>query len=203
MRKYLLCTQLSRDFVPRDDSSWQEIYNTRLQVIRCLGPIFQTGFSCTDSQLRPWIVNYIHINIWNVNTHPCPNFILFTLLSRISYIISWSPWCMFQFRDMTPKQMCYSSGPVPVVWMNLSILRTICDVGYYVYIGICVWDHCVFLSEFLGACPAEPTKGRVCGVLTNVFTHWGRVTQVCVSRLTIIGSDKGLSPLFETMLEYC
>ena len=34
--------------------------------------------------------------------------------------------------------------------------------------------------------------------MTNVFyitlTHWGRVTHICVSKLTIIGSDNGLSP---------
>ena len=28
----------------------------------------------------------------------------------------------------------------------------------------------------------------------NVLTHWGRVTHLCVSNLTIIGSDNGLSP---------
>ena len=30
----------------------------------------------------------------------------------------------------------------------------------------------------------------------NLFqlTHWGRVTHICVSKLTIIGSDNGLSP---------
>ena len=27
-----------------------------------------------------------------------------------------------------------------------------------------------------------------------VWTHWGRVTYICVSKLTIIGSDNGLSP---------
>ena len=26
-------------------------------------------------------------------------------------------------------------------------------------------------------------------------THWGRVTQICVSELTINGSDHGLSPI--------
>ena len=26
------------------------------------------------------------------------------------------------------------------------------------------------------------------------LTHWGRVTHICVDKLTIIGSDKGLSP---------
>ena len=28
----------------------------------------------------------------------------------------------------------------------------------------------------------------------NVLTYWGRVTHICVSKLTIIGSDNGLSP---------
>ena len=30
--------------------------------------------------------------------------------------------------------------------------------------------------------------------LCYVLTHWGRVTHICVSKLTIIGSDNGLSP---------
>ena len=29
---------------------------------------------------------------------------------------------------------------------------------------------------------------------TNVLLHWGRVPYICVSKLTIIGSDNGLSP---------
>ena len=28
----------------------------------------------------------------------------------------------------------------------------------------------------------------------SMLTHWGRVTHICVSKLTIIGSDNGLSP---------
>ena len=30
--------------------------------------------------------------------------------------------------------------------------------------------------------------------LTYTWTHWGRVTHICVSRLNIIGSDNGLAP---------
>ena len=29
-----------------------------------------------------------------------------------------------------------------------------------------------------------------------LLTHWGRVTHICVSKLTIIGSDNGLSPVW-------
>ena len=31
-------------------------------------------------------------------------------------------------------------------------------------------------------------------LILNVLTHWGWVTHICVSKLTIIGSDNGLSP---------
>ena len=27
-----------------------------------------------------------------------------------------------------------------------------------------------------------------------MLTHWGRVTHICISKLTIIGADNGLSP---------
>ena len=32
------------------------------------------------------------------------------------------------------------------------------------------------------------------GHFVQVLTHWGRVTHICASNLTIIGSDNGLSP---------
>ena len=32
------------------------------------------------------------------------------------------------------------------------------------------------------------------GYLSRSLTHWGRVTHICVGKLTIIGSDNGLSP---------
>ena len=31
-------------------------------------------------------------------------------------------------------------------------------------------------------------------ITLTVLTHWGRVTHICVSKITIIGSDNGLSP---------
>ena len=33
-----------------------------------------------------------------------------------------------------------------------------------------------------------------CGIPVFWLTHWGRVTHICVGKLTIIGSDNGLSP---------
>ena len=42
---------------------------------------------------------------------------------------------------------------------------------------------------YLGHC--WPRSKSSCGI---ALAHWGRVTHICVSKLTIIGSDNGLSP---------
>ena len=40
----------------------------------------------------------------------------------------------------------------------------------------------------------SPVKCRPFCLGRNVLTHWGRVTHLCVSKLTSIGSDNGLWP---------
>ena len=37
-------------------------------------------------------------------------------------------------------------------------------------------------------------KNWIAAGITHHLTHWGRVTHICVGKLTIIGSDNGLSP---------
>ena len=41
--------------------------------------------------------------------------------------------------------------------------------------------------------PAIPFTTNISACILSL-THWGRVTHICVSKLTIIGSDNGLSP---------
>ena len=47
---------------------------------------------------------------------------------------------------------------------------------------------------------SHPTHYEAChylfmlGLKLSALTHWGRVTHICVSKQTIIGSDNGLSP---------
>ena len=45
-------------------------------------------------------------------------------------------------------------------------------------------------SALLAQCQGNTTSGFP-------LNHWGRVTHMCVSKLTIIGSDNGLSPAQE------
>ena len=44
----------------------------------------------------------------------------------------------------------------------------------------------------IAPCICTQNKGVIWAVST--LTHWGRVTHICVSKTTIIGSDNGLSP---------
>ena len=47
---------------------------------------------------------------------------------------------------------------------------------------------CTFLDHGESLCLAKICTTRI------ALTHWGRVTHICISKLTIIGSDNGLSP---------
>ena len=52
-----------------------------------------------------------------------------------------------------------------------------------------MWPHQTFyFRRGILLFPAECLKVQYC------LTHWGRVTHICVCKLTIIGSDDGLSP---------
>ena len=53
--------------------------------------------------------------------------------------------------------------------------------------GILLYFHYMYTS-YIQFC------GSVLPAWENVLTHWGRVTHICVSDLTSIGSDNGLSP---------
>ena len=86
---------------------------------------------------------------------------------------------------------------MPVVMMTMMMMTTMMIMTNHdemVHYGIevrCIvgflrWVYC--------------NNGSLCGVIyarTSIpvlLTHWGRVTYICVGKLTIIGSDNGLSP---------
>ena len=79
------------------------------------------------------------------------------------------------------------------LFINVLDLGFVCQVTsrhilfWMVYCGIkdmrivWFWDWSMFLSLW--------------GIVRRIIlTHWGRVTRICVSRLTIVSSDNGLSP---------
>ena len=66
-------------------------------------------------------------------------------------------------------------------------LHTILEAGlmflYSISHKLCKWVCCALFCY--GYIVLDPW---------DLLTHWGRVTHICVSNLTIIGSDNGLSP---------
>ena len=56
-------------------------------------------------------------------------------------------------------------------------------------------DHCIeFYYSINGMTGSYITVHVYDEVSSDQLTHWGRVTYICVNKLTIIGSDNGLSP---------
>ena len=60
----------------------------------------------------------------------------------------------------------------------------LCDIKASLSVNcIIIWHSYMFPSIWI-----------MCLLPVNILTHWGRVMHICVSKLTIIGSDYGLSP---------
>ena len=61
--------------------------------------------------------------------------------------------------------------------------------------------HCWYIRikwHYIGVMASQITSNVVysivCQETRGKLTHWGRATHICVGKLTIIGSDNGLSP---------
>ena len=83
-------------------------------------------------------------------------------------------WKIFPFDDVIIRiKMTCQSNSLSVAWISN-------------YVNMKLWDGIIL--PFLDL--------MVDKLLTYglTLTHWGRVTHICVSKLTIIGSDNGLSP---------
>ena len=65
-----------------------------------------------------------------------------------------------------------------------------------------IWNHRLLIElkniSIFADTSRSPDKQDICRQSENQvqvpLTHWGRVTHICVSKLTSIGSDNGLSP---------
>ena len=63
--------------------------------------------------------------------------------------------------------------------------------------GVHMWPYYVHLKFLVSQVSKKSKKSVLKSVVVlaaKVLTHWGRVTHICVGKLTIIGSDNGLAP---------
>ena len=56
------------------------------------------------------------------------------------------------------------------------------------------WQTFVYTRDGRGLCYNISVDRIIMIIYYDNITHWGRVTHMCISKLSIIGSDNGLSP---------
>ena len=104
----------------------------------------------------------------------------------------------------------YISHGYHKIWYRCYKQNGICQIGILSSLLKChIRPICMDIRHFFyetdnisGASPARVvTPIHSCGNIRypmalphRKFTHWGRATHICVSKLTIIGSEDGLSP---------
>ena len=102
----------------------------------------------------------------------------------------WPLWGEFTGDRWIPSQRASKAGNVSIWWrhhdINTLFTRIIIPMiqirwlwSRLILIILYMWDD-VFILEHHKH--------------NESLTHWGRVTHICVSKVTIIGSDNGLSP---------
>ena len=86
------------------------------------------------------------------------------------------------------------AGHQAIIWTDVEILSIWRQKQTYICIEIHIYSCQKMLLKISSGKCWPFCLGH------NVLTHWGRVTHICVGKLTIIGSDYGLSP--ETALSH-
>ena len=81
--------------------------------------------------------------------------------------------------------------------IHTGLTRTICWT--YSLVASDLWSHDALVMSLLWILSfhfhSVPNGCILLVIFTEILlTHWGRVTHLCVGKLTIIGSDNGLSP---------
>ena len=99
-----------------------------------------------------------------------------------------------------PLYMYPSAKLIYLYALNLVIMRTFLEnIAWSIFMNGCDY-HQEYSQESPPFMLYQPATQDMLidwyDSITNSFvlTHWGRVTHICVSKLTIIGSDNGLSP---------
>ena len=85
---------------------------------------------------------------------------------------------MQRFIQQNPRQLNW------FFFQQLDQVQTVWKIPHYWPLPVCGED-----SLITGGFPAQWII-----IAGNVLTHWGRVTHICVGKLTNIDSDNGLSP---------
>ena len=103
------------------------------------------------------------------------------------------PWCCWfwfdHFWDVS-KTLTSSS-----IWELVNLHFSTNYTYFSVWVRYFVWTFKVYLWNYTHTKNILPIHWEIWFIWkVENLTHWGRVTHICVSKLTIVGSDNGLSP---------
>ena len=76
-----------------------------------------------------------------------------------------------------------------LLWMSKGNWSYYNEISLYISLTLFLWG-----SSMIFLWPGHAHVHQQTGLSLVQLTHWGRVTYKCVSKLTIIGSNNGLSP---------
>ena len=84
--------------------------------------------------------------------------------------------------------------PCNFKWHSLKNLSRRAVLRVWLYNDMEIWGNIPKnILLWSGLVQHSYDENEICISLTDL-THWGQVTHICVSKLTVIGSDNGLSP---------
>ena len=113
-----------------------------------------------------WFIQYIHDHVHNGNG------VEFAAASLMSLGFFWQPLTQY-------------------IW-TFWVLTTV-NVLYICVFSCILWEIKLLLLLLPQPQPPPPSFTLIVYFLP-FLTHWGRATHICIGKLTIIGSDNGLSP---------
>ena len=127
--------------------------------------------------------------------YKCHIIIIIIILVRLHLYIESGPWCFLCLMagDTTTLALPSPTGSIPAL---SSWPRQISNKLYHMLMIIlsCSEFLDMLFSSFSGYCDFWLIFWDINSWPTSFLTHWGWVMHICVSKLTITGSDNGLSP---------
>ena len=116
--------------------------------------------------------------------------------------VDWVRWCHMASLHLTEFSLKYDklvlNVPIYVVchvshiFVHLQVVSQYQHANFNLLINKPTFEIKQNLMIFSTVNP-ELNQGHL-AQLSAILTHWGRLTHICVNKLTIIGSDNGLSP---------
>ena len=105
--------------------------------------------------------------------------------------------CVFSFDIFPPCNINHQSSLMMVLdWHRISDIQQVDHICWHISVSVGSKRVNIFGKNNWVQCKFCINKRKLPDLSGSIVSvHWGRVTHICVSELTIIGSDNGYSPV--------